>query len=503
MKSPIPPTLLTAISSIQCPLHGGPPVPMCYEPLDRLSEIRQCTSQPQPLPQLIPLLKDIPSTIATLTNNESMRASSVQQDNVILSMSLILLGNGFMDEAHNLVTPLSWSQDTHFGHGPSRTSQIDEATISMASYIHALIHRKEGFAMGEYNMMGFANANYWSRVVMTSRGVDSIPFGRIRNKILALVQDGEGSWEQKEGGGVGGTMAQRWCQERIVEEGGPEDPQYWESRALHELCAQVIQSSSRESFSTNDPHHLKQFAEKASEVELRTLLTTCLERAGYECNTIDVGIQKQKGQRKETSRAYTQVPEQSELRDKVDIHAAQRAANKLSSAHIDSFRSNQFVLLRNTLGIVPGNSDFASNSLQDSQQVISVAAGLACRLLNSPACRRVYPGENHSQSNPSRVGVHIFLPVTEIERNKCASFLSQLNLITYGGGDMMLGDAHMVATHVLTKTNHLSWCYTFVPCDKGDAANIFVDRFYGTRGETPTSVIQWSKGTIFEMDNNK
>ena len=140
MKAPIPPTLLTAISSIQCPLHGGPPVPMCYEPLDRLAEIRHSSSQPISSSSMFPLLEDIPSTIDKIsstttktTNHKSISDpnTSIQQDNIILSLALIFLGNGFIDEAHNLVTPLSWSQDTHFGHGPSRTSQIDlETTVS-------------------------------------------------------------------------------------------------------------------------------------------------------------------------------------------------------------------------------------------------------------------------------------------------------------------------------------------------------------------------------------
>jgi hypothetical protein len=34
-------------------------------------------------------------------------------------------------------------------------------------------------------------------------------------------------------------------------------------------------------------------------------------------------------------------------------------------------------------------------------------------------------------------------------------------------------------------------------CTKEDQDAIFLDPLYGTKGETPTTVVQWSKGTIF------
>ena len=184
--------------------------------------------------------------------------------------------------------------------------------------------------------LGFANANYWSRVVMTSSGVDSIPFGRIRNQILDLLVveeegGGGGGLQQQDNGMRSGKMAQEWCQERIVEEGGPEDPEYWESRALHELCTQVTPQSTLESPGT--PHGLKEFAEQASQVELRILLATCLERAGYEYNPEDIGIHNRRGGQgqEETFCISSQVPEQSKMQEPIDFHAAQKAANKISN----------------------------------------------------------------------------------------------------------------------------------------------------------------------------
>ena len=143
--------------------------------------------------------------------------------------------------------------------------------------------------------------------------------------------------------------------------------------------------SSVEDSNSNVTHHeLKFFAEKASEVELRTLLATCLECAGYECNPKDIGLKDtEKGQGDEQQIAPTQ--------NYLDDTVTQRAANKVSSAHIDSFLSNWFVLLRKTL-------PEESNASQDPQKVIAVASGLACRLLQSPACRRVVSKEYSSSS---------------------------------------------------------------------------------------------------------
>ena len=109
--------------------------------------------------------------------------------------------------------------------------------------------------------------------------------------------------------------------------------------------------------------------------------------------------------------------------------------------------------------------------------------------------------------NPPGLGVHVFLPVNEVERTKCTSLLSQSNSVTYGGGDMLVGEAHVVMTHDFKESNSISsCCYAFVPCETAsddNAANCFEDRFYGTRGETPTTLIQWSKGTSEEKKHQK
>ena len=58
-------------------------------------------------------------------------------------------------------------------------------------------------------MMGYSNANYWSSATYRSSGGDAIPYKEMREEILKASQ--------------GNEAAERWCQERIIEEGGEND----------------------------------------------------------------------------------------------------------------------------------------------------------------------------------------------------------------------------------------------------------------------------------------
>eukprot|EP00798_Chlamydomonas_sp_ICE-L_P004084 gene4084-14184_t len=69
---------------------------------------------------------------------------------------LLYLALGGLDHAHNLVTPLCWGSPTNYGGKPVRGS----AAAKDAAYVHALVHRSEGFCEGEFGS-GFSNANYW------------------------------------------------------------------------------------------------------------------------------------------------------------------------------------------------------------------------------------------------------------------------------------------------------------------------------------------------------
>eukprot|EP00551_Chaetoceros_affinis_P008209 CAMPEP_0203665474 /NCGR_PEP_ID=MMETSP0090-20130426/2681_1 /ASSEMBLY_ACC=CAM_ASM_001088 /TAXON_ID=426623 /ORGANISM="Chaetoceros affinis, Strain CCMP159" /LENGTH=366 /DNA_ID=CAMNT_0050529039 /DNA_START=356 /DNA_END=1456 /DNA_ORIENTATION=+ len=364
------------------------------------------------------------------------------------SLALVFLGHGLADEAHDLITPLSWSEDTYFG-GPTLVSKADKEVVTLSSFCHALVHRREGWAHGEFGYIGWQNANYWSSAT-NSRGTYTLPLSEVRQKVLAIGEE------------IGGE-AKQWCEDHIISEGGS-DKSYWESRALHELCAKTSRDEHK-----HDDSELRLFAQRAAEAELKTLLKYSLYRAGYDCDHI---IGKDKDETLKVLR-------------KIDESVALAIANKISSAHIGAFASSDCVTVRNLV------RDGADDSF-----LLSVAVGLACRLLGSPAC--VYQ-EDISLLNAATEGIFIILPENETEFSEGASSF-------YGGGPVSRRDAFAIRIGKNGSEKVVKGLdkqvYAFIPCAADHKKALFVDKFYGSRGERPTSVIQWSKGTIFETEKS-
>jgi len=177
-------------------------------------------------------------------------------------VALLLLGNGFTDEAHNLVTPLSWSENTHFGFGSSIYSFVSPVARSFATYVHCLAHRREGPHIGEFGMSGWSNANYWSGAADRSPGFKELPHRDWIEQARSLIKKYPSH-----------GLIQQWGQQhRFFEE---KDLGTYDSRATHELCARVM--AVRGSDAT-----LKDFAEQVAETEVRILLGHALQRAGYD-----------------------------------------------------------------------------------------------------------------------------------------------------------------------------------------------------------------------------
>jgi hypothetical protein len=144
---------------------------MYYKPLSSLQTLRHPNSIPAALQPIIS--RGITGTAIDLTiasddnncnNSNGNGNEGVDQSKKhysMLSLVLIILGNGLTDEAHDLVTPFSWNEDTYFG-GLSMVAQADASIIAVASYAHVLIHGREGFALCEYVMIGYQNAQYWA-----------------------------------------------------------------------------------------------------------------------------------------------------------------------------------------------------------------------------------------------------------------------------------------------------------------------------------------------------
>lgn len=474
MKLPLP--ISSAINSIKWPL-SMPSHPMYYEPILSLKHLRQPNSIP---PTLKPILdRGALETVENLTLNQEDPSNKYH---MTIALALIFLGNGFADEAHDLVTPLSWNEDTYFG-GPTLCAQTDDSVVAMASYVHSLLHRREGFAQGEFGMIGYQNANYWASAARSRsdqcttntnmnmntgmNNVSPLPYREVREAVINLSTDF-------------GEEAERWCEQRIVQEGGKDDHDYWETRALHELCAYV---SSKDDATES----LKNFAEKAAEVELLILLKCCIERAGYEFEG-NIGVPLV-GDPEVASACTTSAVLSKEYA--IDKDLAQSVCNKVSSAHIGGLQSSNSVTLRRVVKPL----DTSDSSLEEERS-LSAAAGLGCRLLGSPAVK-------FSPTNHKNESLLIILPMNEQDCIESLEILANnLDSSVYGGGALSPGDAFAFLSSGGEKSSstdkviNTHGFYSFVECDPSDDAAVVVDRFHGSRGDTPTSVLQWSKGTI-------
>lgn len=72
-----------------------------------------------------------------------------------------------------------------------------------------------------------------------------------------------------------------------------------------------------------------------------------------------------------------------------------------------------------------------------------------------------------------------------------------------GGGSLEVGDAwarRIVVDEVDGPSLEASSSarFVFASCGSDDPNAFFVDPFFNTRGKIPTTVIQWSKGAIFQ-----
>ena len=158
--------------------------------------------------------------------------------------------------------------------------------------------------------------------------------------------------------------------------------------------------------------------------------------------------------------------------DPLDADTATAVARKISSAHWDNFQSTGSIVLRRMVG----------NNNNDTR---SVAVGVACRLLEAPACRHdVATTPTGSDDTTERV-VQVLVATRDT---------------TIGEQwDLQAGDVWAQQCDNLHPTASSDGCqeYRFVATTAEDPAADYVDPLFGMRGETPTSVVQWSKGTIF------
>ena len=252
------------------------PQPMHFKSLEAMRGIR---TPPIDVLETVEILERLTAAAAPPRTQQHHHLARV-------ATALLLLGNGYADEAHDLVLPLSWRGDLPYSHGPP-VAVADEEIHTLACYAHCLVHRREGPHDSEFGMTGWQNSNYWAGMTMRNLdGLDCLPLDRIRETVAgAAAATGDP------------TLASRFAapaHAAAVRDGGSAFPS-WDPRLLTELCEQVCadmqqQSGSSSSSSTQDKsnksHHAlhREFAERCALAELRILLEHVLSRMGFDAS---------------------------------------------------------------------------------------------------------------------------------------------------------------------------------------------------------------------------
>lgn len=205
-----------------------------------------------------------------------------------IAASLILLGHGYVDHAHDLVGPLSYHSDLPYFHGPSLNTLGEDVQAVVASYVHMLVHRIEGFHDSEFGQTGWDNSQFWAGATMRMVGISD--------------EDDDADGSDDILGSLVKTVRQRV--EQLVSEHGPSAEEWfhreivssvfsyeeWDPRPLTFLCQSVLATKNNSTEEGHDrqqqqQHHnhhpLRQFAEQASLTELQVLLEYALGKLGY------------------------------------------------------------------------------------------------------------------------------------------------------------------------------------------------------------------------------
>ena len=247
----LPAAVLEAMSSMQWDLSNLPP--MFFEGLEQMAQRRANDND-------LAIACDVLGTVAALKQNAassaSLDASNDNDDNNLeytarIATALLLLGNGYTDEAHDLVLSLSWRGELPYAYGPPVHVE-NEQLQAAACYTHCLVHRREGPHPSEFDMKGFENSNYWAGHTMRILVVAS-------DFLLPLHAMEEAVRRQADNN----NYALEWIQEHV-------QPHFWDPRQLTELCREV--HSCRASSQQQTQHPLKEFAERCALLELRILL---------------------------------------------------------------------------------------------------------------------------------------------------------------------------------------------------------------------------------------
>lgn len=403
-------------------LMPGVAQPMRYETNDVMKRVRKMGALP-------PIDEEVERSAAAALAGDDDFAS-------VCAALIYLGGSGAADEAHNIVTPLSWPHATVFGGEP----KPDGPAATEAAYVHALIHRLEANHVGEFGT-GYHNSAFW----FASFGDHPI-FPQIREVALRAAEESPANDCKLVQRFAVEALMDRCARGRHTHVGNDSDaalsPLFcrWAPVAFNGLLAQA--------FSTSDDA-LRGYCEHVATAEVELLLDWCLGKCGLASDA-------------ETGTARKGVSE--------NVEGALAAVKRVSDAHIDAFQKEGLVVVRAPLDDTPGY-----------HEVVTKCAAIAARLLGVD---RVWLSPCHREE---------CMPGVDLLRlDDDGQILIGGRLITLSPGDVVaLSDhlAHQEAPHV--RALHF---VTDPPEDARESRPTWTDPLYGSRGVSPTSVVQWSKG---------
>jgi hypothetical protein len=298
-------------------------------------------------------------------------------------------------------------------------------------------------------MMGLDNANYWGSAFAKSPAAREIPHDALYEATRFLVDQHENRH----------PAIRQWWQDHFYRDSST--TKFFDPRAIHALMVTVWQLDND---NLSQRSALQSFAEQVATAEVRILLEDVLRRAGYSTNSSNSNI--------EWTSSSLSIVDTGVLPTTTNVTAdvALRAAHRVSTAHINNFQSNGAIVLRKVFSM--------TKEAENIDEAFSVAAGIACRLLDVPACRVV---------------------VSDTTTTKCLllQVVVALKSTTNGDNDdLQPGDVWAGQDQASNETEgKIRFLFTATTAD--DPMATYVDPLFGKRGDTPTTVIQWSKGTIF------
>jgi hypothetical protein len=481
----LPAALAAARSRCSWPLRADAPA-LHYEGLSRLPRLREARGTPLS-PEAAVIAADVNGWVAELGGSDHAR----------VALACLLLGGGGADEAHALVTPLCWPEATSFGGQPVEGS----AARVEATYVHALVHRREAFHIGEFGT-GWHNSAFWFGGLASHLESASLlsPVSAAARAAAAAAAD------------AGCSRAVEWCDDNGVRAGSA-----WSPRVFNGLCHQVIREAAAQTYEGGaslswdppigtqpppPPSLLATFAESVAVAELRLILDACLERCSVPTPVDCDATQLPSADSAHSRAAVAPAGDGPTIAAALTSIAAERtegsvnggwtmdglmAVRRLSRAHLDIFGQHGGFVVRGVM------EEGLEGTGQGAARQAAIAAALAARLLDVPAVCPL----RESFLSPTAASAAAPSPAA------CVLFAPRDVLVA--GFDLHAGDALIVADgSPAPHCDPLPW-YCFVACPKaadrsgaeGAAVDgCWVDPLYGRRGESPTSVVQWSKGTV-------